>query len=94
MAREKTRVLFARDVREANTFGGPPPVEVVELANHERVVDGLREDNRNMVDELAVIDRLTGALPDQTTLSAVLRVVREAEAYRQARLNNSIIRDT
>lgn len=83
---EKTKILYATDVRETNTFDDAHKVvEVVELVNHEHVVDAKIEDLRNERMMLRALARLAGALPEESAISAVMRLVEEAEHYREER---------
>lgn len=91
-APEKTKILYATDVRETDTFnGGDSAVEVVGLVNHEHVVDYLRDRLRDREDETRAIGRLVGAFKGQSVLAAVFRMVEEVEHYRELRREAPIL---
>jgi hypothetical protein len=79
---EKTKILYAADVRETDTFSDPS-VEVVGIANHEHVVDDLRDAKRWQDDELRGLVKLAGGYEGQSLLSVVTRLVEEVEHTRR-----------
>lgn len=73
--------------------GTAGPIEVVPLANHEHIVDALREDLEREVAQLAVIAHLLRARPNETEITAAWRVRRELDYYHQERLVDDVIHD-
>jgi hypothetical protein len=74
---EKTRILYAHDVRSTDT--GDAPQEVVALPQHERIVDHVREQRDNHYGELEAVRRLLLAGPQESAVAAASKVARERE---------------
>lgn len=88
----KTKILYAIDVRETDTFPGEPPsVEVVGIANHEHVVDELRDALRWREDAERGLTKLAGGYPEQSLLSVITKLVEEVEHYRQIHNDGELV---
>jgi hypothetical protein len=79
---EKAKILYAADVRETDTFTDPS-VEVIGIANHEHVVDDLRDTKRWQDDELRGLVKLAGGYPGQSLLSVITKLIEEVEHWRE-----------
>lgn len=74
--------FFSGELRQSNTFQPPVKdggVEVVMLAEHEKVVDHLREQRDSFEGELEGVRRLLDAAPNESVTAAAMKVRRQRE---------------